>query len=61
MLFRNQLWEGLNLMKEEQTVKPADNEKEYRCPNCSKLLMKGDVNLVQIKCPRCKNIVTFKR
>ncbi|MGE4498356.1 MAG: Com family DNA-binding transcriptional regulator [Deferribacterales bacterium] len=48
-------------MKEEQTVKSADNEKEYRCPNCSKLLMKGDVNLVQIKCPRCKNIVTFKR
>ncbi|WP_241654076.1 Com family DNA-binding transcriptional regulator [Geovibrio thiophilus] len=48
-------------MKDESAVKQAQNDKEYRCPNCSKLLMKGDVNLVQIKCPRCKNIVTFKR
>jgi phage FluMu protein Com len=47
-------------MREETAEKQTHNDKEYRCPNCGKLLMKGDVNIVQIKCTRCKNIVTFK-
>lgn len=32
--------------------------KEYRCPDCGKLLFKGDIHVavIEIKCKRCKKI-----
>jgi DNA-directed RNA polymerase subunit RPC12/RpoP len=48
-------------MLKEDAITPNIEDREYRCPHCSKLLMKGDVILVQVKCPRCKNIVTFRK
>ncbi len=33
-----------------------DAEKEIRCGQCGRLLMKGEVVNVAIKCPRCKTI-----
>lgn len=32
---------------------------ETRCPGCNKLLFKGSVIAVQIKCPRCKRIINI--
>ncbi|MGL4722893.1 MAG: Com family DNA-binding transcriptional regulator [Scandinavium sp.] len=30
----------------------------YRCKNCNKLLFKGAFAWVQIKCPRCKRLIS---
>lgn len=41
-------------------VKLADNKKELgevRCKYCRRLLFYGDVNLIQIKCPKCGRIL----
>ncbi|WP_432735821.1 Com family DNA-binding transcriptional regulator [Maridesulfovibrio sp. FT414] len=32
---------------------------EHRCPVCRRLLMKGKVIEVQVKCPKCKKLVTL--
>ncbi|MBC6503385.1 Com family DNA-binding transcriptional regulator [Citrobacter freundii] len=32
---------------------------ETRCTGCNKLLFKGSVIAVQIKCPRCKRIINI--
>lgn len=32
---------------------------ETRCSGCNKLLFKGSVIAVQIKCPRCKRIINI--
>ena len=32
---------------------------EHRCPVCRRLLIKGKVIDVQIKCPKCKKLVKF--
>ena len=29
------------------------NKKEIRCKKCRRLLMKGEVKAVEIKCPKC--------
>jgi phage FluMu protein Com len=39
----------------------CSSEDEFRCPDCGKLLLKGDINSVQVKCPRCKSIVSFNK
>ena len=31
--------------------------RDKRCPYCNRLLYKGEVLRLQIKCPRCKGIV----
>ena len=34
--------------------------KEQRCPECKKLLFKGDfTGRIEIKCPKCKNILVI--
>ena len=33
---------------------------ERRCPYCNKLLYKGEVLRIEIKCPRCKHIVYYR-
>jgi len=30
---------------------------EHRCYKCGKLLYKGEVIRIEVKCPRCRNIV----
>ncbi|MBI9112815.1 Com family DNA-binding transcriptional regulator [Maridesulfovibrio ferrireducens] len=30
---------------------------DHRCPVCGRLLMKGKVIEVQVKCPKCKKLV----
>ncbi|WP_419779244.1 Com family DNA-binding transcriptional regulator [Maridesulfovibrio sp.] len=30
---------------------------EHRCPVCRRLLLKGKVIEVQVKCPKCKKMV----
>ncbi|MEA1065824.1 Com family DNA-binding transcriptional regulator [Erwinia sp. HR93] len=32
---------------------------EIRCKNCNKLLFKGVFNRVEVKCPRCKRLVSI--
>jgi DNA-directed RNA polymerase subunit RPC12/RpoP len=42
----------------------VDREKEIRCPNCEKLFAKGtmgDGAALEYKCPRCKELVTFRK
>ncbi len=37
-------------------VNPATNQMslpEIRCPRCRRLLMKGEVKRIEIKCPKC--------
>lgn len=34
--------------------------KEYRCLTCNKLLFKGRLIVIEIKCPRCKYLQTLK-
>lgn len=31
-------------------------EKEIRCKHCNKLLAKGEIINIEIKCPRCKTM-----
>lgn len=33
------------------------NLTDHRCPNCNRLLYRGDILRIQIKCPRCKQVV----
>lgn len=43
---------------------PIDMEREMRCPDCHKLLAKGDIGSkgkMEIKCPRCKTMCRFCR
>lgn len=34
--------------------------KEHRCPYCNKLLYRGDVIEIQIKCSRCKHVIHYE-
>ena len=34
--------------------------KQVRCPYCQKLLFKGEVAVVEIKCNSCKRIINIK-
>ncbi|WP_084407587.1 Com family DNA-binding transcriptional regulator [Maridesulfovibrio bastinii] len=31
--------------------------REFRCPVCRRLLFKGEIVRVQVKCPKCKKLV----
>ncbi len=35
--------------------------KEVRCRKCNRLLMKGDILQIEIKCPKCGYVQGFKR
>jgi len=35
-------------------------EKDIRCKRCKRLLMKGEVLVVEIKCPKCGYIQVLK-
>ncbi|WP_371363982.1 Com family DNA-binding transcriptional regulator [Sporomusa rhizae] len=37
------------------TVQNAE-PRTFRCPNCNRLLFKGCIKYVEIKCPRCGHI-----
>jgi len=30
---------------------------DHRCPHCNRLLYRGEILRLQIKCPRCKHVV----
>ncbi len=34
-------------------------EKEYRCPVCKRLLMRGKIIAIETRCPKCKKIITI--
>ena len=38
----------------------VDTEKEIRCPECNRLLQKGVVVSIEMKCPKCKAVIRFK-
>lgn len=31
--------------------------REFRCPVCRRLLFKGEIVRVQVKCPKCRKLV----
>ncbi len=35
------------------------NNEEIRCRRCGRLLMKGEVKLIEIKCPKCGYVQQF--
>ncbi|BBO69749.1 hypothetical protein DSCA_36790 [Desulfosarcina alkanivorans] len=35
------------------------DKKEYRCPVCNRLLMRGNVVEIETRCPKCKKIITI--
>ena len=39
----------------------VDRDKEYRCPTpgCNKLLLKGMIESIETKCPKCKQMVSI--
>jgi len=39
--------------------KDLNNVNDIRCRRCGRLLMKGKVHAVEIKCPKCGCIQTF--
>lgn len=50
--------------RDDPTYIEVDHNKEIRCPNCGKLLMKGDFGhgtKVEVKCPRntCKTLCRY--
>lgn len=34
-------------------------QKEYRCPQCKRLLLKGEIIKIEIKCAKCKKVCTI--
>ena len=38
----------------------SENLPEVRCPHCNKLFFRGLVWVVEVKCPRCKNVVNLQ-
>ncbi len=38
------------------SIKGLDWAKEYRCPVCKRLLMKGKIISIETKCPKCKKV-----
>lgn len=34
--------------------------KQWRCPVCSRLLFKGTIVRVQVKCPRCRSLTLLE-
>ena len=37
-----------------------DMKKEYRCPGCKRLLLKGKIIQIETRCPKCKKICRIK-
>ena len=46
----------------EQTFIKVDTQKEIRCQNplCNRLLMKGHIKAIEIKCSQCKTLQHFE-
>jgi len=44
------------LTKEADGIRGLDLIKEYRCPVCKRLLMKGKIVTIETRCPKCKKI-----
>ena len=40
--------------------KYTDQAKDYRCPLCKRLLMKGKIIVIETKCPRCKKHIQIR-
>lgn len=38
---------------------PVNRQLEFRCKGCGRLLFKGFIQQVEIKCPRCAKVQTF--
>jgi hypothetical protein len=45
----------------EPALITVDRNKEVRCPNCKKLLAKGEPGKLEIKCSRCHLLCRFER
>lgn len=43
-------------------IKAVDQEnlQEIRCKKCRRLLMKGSITYIEIKCPKCNSIQKFR-
>lgn len=37
----------------------VNTEKELRCPDCNRLLLKGDIKSIETKCTKCKATLRF--
>lgn len=53
-------------MKESEVEKRklfinVDIDREIRCPYCNRLLMKGVIDAIETKCPKCKRVQRFKQ
>lgn len=35
-------------------------EKEYRCPVCNRLILKGKIIEIRTRCPKCKRMITLR-
>mgnify|MGYP002725731316 CR=1 FL=1 len=46
-----------NIDLEVPTVQGVPKSKSYYCPNCNKLIMKGDVKRLSMNCPHCLTLV----
>ncbi len=43
-------------IKKTGAMKELDWVKEYRCPVCKRLLMRGKIVTIETRCPKCKKI-----
>lgn len=50
---RNHAIRGRSPVQAARTIKMTEL-KEIRCHNCGKLLAKGEILVIELKCPRCK-------
>ena len=50
---RNHAIRGRSPVQAARTIKMAEL-KEIRCHKCGKLLAKGEILVIELKCPRCK-------
>ena len=41
----------------QSEAKKIDQGKDYRCPCCNRLLVRGQLIEISLKCPKCKRIV----
>ena len=50
-----------NNPKYTKSVIEVDTEKQVRCPYCNRMICKGEVKTIQVKCPNCKEIFKLEQ
>lgn len=56
----NNVHEKTGMAEGSDEIKDLGGVKEYRCPVCRRLLMKGKIIFIETRCPKCKRISVIR-